>query len=93
MPFNNLAWYLASSVHAQLISDHEVAQSANALSIAIQNNNTIDDLANVDMLYHPDYNDPFNYLNLVAIDAVNQEAEEGYRRAIFNAPGSIARNI
>lgn len=78
---------------AQLISKHEVAQSANALSIAIQNNNTIDDLANIDMLFQPNYDDPFNYLNLAAQQAVLQEAHDGYRRAIFNAQGSAARTI
>jgi len=46
---------------AQLWSPHEIAQSANALSIAIQNGNTIDDLAFVDMLFSPNFDDPFNY--------------------------------
>lgn len=78
---------------AQLISTHEVAQSANTISMAIQNNNTIDDLANIDMLFHPDYNEPFNYLNLAATEAIQQEAEEGYRRAIFNAQGSLGRTL
>jgi len=57
---------------AQLFSKHEVAQSANALSICIQNNNTIDDLAFVDMLFQPNYDNPFNYLNLVAQQAMDK---------------------
>ncbi|WP_461215510.1 FAD-dependent oxidoreductase [Lacticaseibacillus sp. GG6-2] len=57
---------------AQLISSHEITQSANAVSIAIQNHNTIDDLAYVDMLFNPHYDQPFNYLNLVAQMAVTQ---------------------
>lgn len=60
---------------AQLFSRHEVAQSANAVSIAIQNRNTIDDLAFVDMLFNPNFDAPFNYLNLVAQLAVAQEAQ------------------
>lgn len=58
---------------AQLFSKHEVAQSANALSICIQNENTIDDLAFVDMLFQPNYDNPFNYLNLVAQQAIDKE--------------------
>lgn len=58
---------------AQLFSKHEVAQSANAVSICIQNNNTIDDLAYVDMLFQPNYDNPLNYLNLVAQMAIDKE--------------------
>jgi len=63
---------------AQLISDHEVAQSANTLSVIIQNGNTIDELAFIDMLFSPNFDEPFNYLNLVAQVAVDQE--NGYWR-------------
>lgn len=62
---------------AQLWSRHEIAQSANAVSIAIQNQNTIDDLALVDMLFSPNFDAPFNYLNLVAQLAVEQERVAG----------------
>lgn len=65
---------------AQLFSKHEVAQSANAISIAIQNRNTIDDLSFVDMLFNPNFDDTFNFLNLVAQKAVAQEAERGNRQ-------------
>lgn len=58
---------------AQLFSKHEVAQPANAISICIQNGNTIDDLAFVDMLFQPNYDNPFNYLNLVAQQAIDKE--------------------
>ncbi|WP_334332236.1 MULTISPECIES: FAD-dependent oxidoreductase [unclassified Companilactobacillus] len=61
---------------AQLFSKHEVAQSANAISICIQNENTIDDLAYVDMLFQPNYDNPFNYLNLVAQMAIDKEDNE-----------------
>ncbi|CAJ2231617.1 FAD-dependent oxidoreductase [Companilactobacillus paralimentarius] len=57
----------------QLFSKHEVAQSANTLSVCIQNKNTIDDLAFMDMLFQPNYDNPFNYLNLVAQKAVAKE--------------------
>lgn len=60
---------------AQLFSKHEVAQSANTISVCIQNKNTIDDLAFMDMLFQPNYDNPFNYLNLVAQMAVAKERE------------------
>lgn len=60
---------------AQLFSKHEVAQSANTISVCIQNKNTIDDLAFVDMLFQPNYDNPFNYLNLVAQMAVAKERD------------------
>ncbi|MFD1419232.1 FAD-dependent oxidoreductase [Companilactobacillus keshanensis] len=58
---------------AQFFSKHEVAQSANTISVCIQNNNTIDDLAFIDMLFQPNYDNPFNYLNLVGQMAVDKE--------------------
>lgn len=63
---------------AQLMSDHEIAQSANTLSVIIQNGNTIDELAFMDMLFSPNFDEPFNYLNLAAQVAVDQE--NGYWR-------------
>ncbi|CAJ1183061.1 NADH oxidase [Companilactobacillus paralimentarius] len=61
---------------AQFFSKHEVAQSANTISVCIQNKNTIDDLAFMDMLFQPNYDNPFNYLNLVAQQAVAKERSE-----------------
>ncbi|CAJ1227003.1 NADH oxidase [Levilactobacillus zymae] len=49
-----------------LMSQYDVSQSANTLSVCIQNNNTIDDLAMVDMLFQPNFDRPFNYLNILA---------------------------
>jgi len=49
-----------------LMSKYDVSQSANTLSVCIQNENTIDDLAMVDMLFQPNFDRPFNYLNIVA---------------------------
>jgi len=76
---------------AQLWSPHEIAQSANALSIAIQNGNTIDDLAFVDMLFSPNFDDPFNYLNLVGQMAVEQERQNGRGKARISAVGDWAK--
>lgn len=60
----------------QLMSRHDVAQSANIISSLIQNGGTIDQLAFLDMLFSPNFNNPFDYLNLVAQKAVDQE--KGY---------------
>lgn len=60
---------------AQFFSKHEVAQSANTISVCIQNKNTIEDLAFMDMLFQPNYDNPFNYLNLVAQQAVAKERD------------------
>ncbi|WP_262315887.1 FAD-dependent oxidoreductase [Lacticaseibacillus parakribbianus] len=57
---------------AQLYSKYDIVQSANLLSVMIQNRNTIDDLAYVDMLFNPHYNKPWNYLNLLGQAAVAQ---------------------
>ncbi|BDZ31832.1 FAD-dependent oxidoreductase [Lactiplantibacillus sp. WILCCON 0030] len=63
---------------AQLMSKHDVSQSANVISSQIQNDSTIDQLAFLDMLFSPNFNNPFDYLNIVAQKAVAQE--DGYLR-------------
>lgn len=63
---------------AQLMSSHDVSQSANIISALIQNKATIDQLALLDMLFSPNFNKPFDYLNLAAQKAVDQE--NGYSR-------------
>ncbi|NLR10465.1 MULTISPECIES: FAD-dependent oxidoreductase [Lactobacillaceae] len=64
---------------AQLLSKHDISQSANTISTLIQNRATIDQLALVDMLFSPNFSQPFNYLNLAGQMAVAQE--NGYQRS------------
>ncbi|USS93658.1 FAD-dependent oxidoreductase [Fructilactobacillus ixorae] len=59
-----------------LTSMYDVSQSANVLSVAIQNRNTIDDLAMVDMLFQPQFDRPFNYLNILGQAAQAQADDE-----------------
>ncbi|WP_367296646.1 hypothetical protein [Loigolactobacillus coryniformis] len=59
---------------AQFYGEYDLTQSANAISISIQNHNTIEDLAYTDMLFNPFYDQPVNYLNQVAQMAIDQEA-------------------
>jgi len=61
---------------AQFMSDYDVSQSANTISVLIQNNNTIDDLGFVDMFFQPIYDRPFNYLNILGQAAIAQEANK-----------------
>src|SRR5699024_4283948 len=63
---------------AQLMSQHDVSQSANTISAMIQNGGTIDQLALLDMLFSPNFNNTFDYLNLAGQKAVDQE--NGYLR-------------
>lgn len=63
---------------AQLMCEHDVSQAANTVSALMQNGGTIDQLAMLDMLFSPNFNDTFNYLNLAAQKAVEQE--QGYLR-------------
>ncbi|WP_143462322.1 FAD-dependent oxidoreductase [Levilactobacillus enshiensis] len=63
---------------AQLMCQHDVSQAANTVSALIQNGGTIDQLAFLDMLFSPNFNDTYNYLNLAGQLAVEQE--KGYLR-------------
>lgn len=60
-------------VGGQVMSKYDITQSANTLSLAIQNKMTIEDLAYVDFFFQPHFNRPWNYLNLLALAALEQE--------------------
>ena len=51
-------------------SSYDCAQSANVISLAIQNKMTIDQLSMVDMFFQPNFDQPLNYVNAVAMAAV-----------------------
>ena len=59
-------------VGGQLISKYDITQSANTLSLAIQNGMTVEDLAYVDFFFQPHFDRPWNYLNLLAQKALEQ---------------------
>ncbi len=54
---------------AQLISDEDLTQSINTMSVVIQNKMTIDELAYVDFFFQPHYNKPWNFLNTAGLNA------------------------
>ena len=55
---------------AQFLSKHDVSQAANVVSVAIQAGFTIDQLANVDLFFQPNFGQPVNYVGAVAMEAV-----------------------
>lgn len=59
---------------AQFLSKYDITQSANTLSVAIQNNMTLEDLALQDFFFQPHFDRPWNYLNILA-QAALEEAE------------------
>ncbi len=60
-------------VGGQVMSKYDITQSANTLSLAIQGRMTIEDLALVDFFFQPHFDRPWNYLNLLAQKALEQE--------------------
>lgn len=53
-------------IGGQLMSKYDITQSANTLSLAIQNHMTVEDLALSDFFFQPNFDRPWNYLNLLA---------------------------
>lgn len=60
----------------QLMSKHDISQSANLLSTCIKNKDTIDFLAFVDMLFQPSFDRPFNYINLLGQAAMAKASKQ-----------------
>ena len=57
-------------IGGQLQSKYDISQSANTISMMIQNKMTLVDMAFVDMLFQPWFDRPFHYLNLLAQGAI-----------------------
>lgn len=55
---------------AQFMSTYDISMYANAVSVMIQNRNTINFMAMVDMLFQPNFDRPFNFINLLGQQAV-----------------------
>lgn len=63
-------------VGAQIISEVDLTQSMNTLSVCIQNGMTIDQLAFVDFFFQPHYNKPWNFLNSAGLAALPEVQSE-----------------
>ena len=55
---------------AQLTSKADLTQSINTISVCIQNNMTVDQLAFIDFFFQPHYNKPWNFINLASLNAL-----------------------
>ena len=54
----------------QIISEYDLTEMMNTLSVVIQNNMTIEELAMTDFFFQPNYNKPWSLLNAVALKAL-----------------------
>lgn len=59
-------------IGGQVMSKADVTESANTLSLAIQNQMTITELAFSDFFFQPYFNKPWNFLNTVALKALQE---------------------
>ncbi len=57
-------------IGAQLNSKADLTQSINTISVCIQNNMTIDELAFVDFFFQPHFNKPWNFINLAGLNSL-----------------------
>lgn len=55
----------------QILSKKDVTQNMNTLSVCIQNKMTVEDLAFVDFFFQPNFNKPWNLLNLAGLAALD----------------------
>ena len=56
---------------AAFMSKHDITQAANVVSLAIQNQMTIDDLAMADFFFQPNFTQPVNFVGATALQAVS----------------------
>ncbi|AIQ65964.1 NADH oxidase [Paenibacillus stellifer] len=59
---------------AQIMSKADLTQSINTISVCIQNQMTVDQLAFVDFFFQPHYNKPWNFLNTAGLQALPKTA-------------------
>ena len=57
-------------IGAQLHSKIDLTQAINTLSVCIQNNMTVTDLAFIDFFFQPHFNKPWNFINLVGLQTL-----------------------
>lgn len=54
----------------QIISEYDLTEMMNTLSVVIQNDMTVEELAMTDFFFQPNYNKPWSLLNAVALKAL-----------------------
>ncbi|MGL4624549.1 MAG: FAD-dependent oxidoreductase [Culicoidibacterales bacterium] len=65
-------------VGAQLMSKIDLTPTINTISLAIQKETTIEELAFVDFFFQPHYNKPWNILNLAGLEAMQVASAEKF---------------
>ncbi|MFB1049727.1 FAD-dependent oxidoreductase [Paraliobacillus sp. JSM ZJ581] len=68
-------------IGAQLIAEADFTQAINTVSVAIANDMTIEKLALTDFFFQPHFNKPVNFLNQVALNAMEEEARRKTTRS------------
>ena len=62
------------------MSEADLTQAVNTLSVCIQNRMTVEDLAYVDFFFQPHYNHPWNLLNKAGLAAEAARQAAGFIR-------------
>ncbi|MCX7695413.1 MAG: FAD-dependent oxidoreductase [Caloramator sp.] len=62
-------------IGAQILSKHDLTSLMNTMSVFIQNDMTIEDLAFTDFFFQPHFNKPWNLLNIVGLSATQVKSE------------------
>lgn len=57
-------------VGAQILSKHDLTHLMNTMSVFIQNDMTVEDLAFTDFFFQPHFNKPWNLLNIAGLGAI-----------------------
>ena len=60
-------------VGGQVLSKADMTQAVNTLSLAIQNEMTVEELAYVDFFFQPHYNKPWHFINSGALAAMKDK--------------------
>ncbi|WP_214763022.1 FAD-dependent oxidoreductase [Exiguobacterium sp. s146] len=60
-------------VGGQVLSKADMTQAVNTLSLAIQNEMTVEELAYVDFFFQPHYNKPWHFINSGALEAMKDK--------------------
>ena len=59
-------------IGGQIVSEHDLTQFMNTLSVVIQNHMTLEELAVTDFFFQPHFNKPWSLLNAVALKALEK---------------------
>ncbi|OPZ78034.1 MAG: NADH oxidase [Alphaproteobacteria bacterium ADurb.Bin438] len=61
-------------IGAQLLSEIDLTQVINAMSVCIQNKVKVEDLAFMDFFFQPHFNKPWSFINLVGLEVLKENS-------------------